>query len=81
MRETRERLFRRLFRFTRYYAWWVLLLTILITGAGVYYIQQLPLRSSYLDLLPRNDPLIEEYKENEAYLAQLDYIAILLQLE
>jgi len=81
MRETRERLFRRLFRFTRYYAWWVLLLTLLITGAGVYYIQQLPLRSSYLDLLPRNDPLIEEYKENEAYLAQLDYIAILLQLE
>ncbi len=81
MRETKERIFRRLFRLTRYYAWWVLIFTLLITGAGVYYIQNLPLRSSALDLLPRNDPLIDEYRKNEAYLAQTDYIALLLRLE
>ncbi len=69
-----------LFRVTRYHAWWVLILVLLVTGAGMYYIQHLPLRSSFLDLLPRHDPLIDEYKQNEEYLAQNDYIALLVTL-
>ena len=80
MRRTKDWFFRTLFRVTRYYAWWVIIVVLLITGAGMYYIQNLPLRSSFLDLLPRHDPLIDEYKNNEEYLAQTDYIALLVSL-
>ncbi len=80
MRQTKDWIFRKLFRITRYYAWWVLIFALLLTGASTYYIQHIPLHSSYLDLLPRHDPLIDEYRKNEAYLAQTDYIALLLRL-
>ena len=80
MKQTRGWIFRKLFHITRYYAWWVLILVLIITGAGTYYIQKLPLRSSYFALLPHNDPLIDEYRANEAYLTQTDYIALLLRL-
>ncbi len=81
MRATKERIFQWVFHATRYYAWWILIFILLITGAGAYYIQNLPLKSSSLDLLPRNDPLIDEYRKNEAYLAQMDYIALLLRIK
>jgi len=65
MKSLKERVLFRVFRIGRY-------------GLGVYYIRDIPLRSSFLDLLPRNDPLINQYRESEQYLAQSNYVAILL---
>jgi hypothetical protein len=75
-----ERIFHTVFRVSRYYAWWVLLVTVLLTGFTIYYVRNVPIRSSFLDLLPSNDPLIEEYRRNEQYLAQTDFVALLLTL-
>jgi len=78
MKSLKERVLFRVFRIGRYYAWWVLAFLLILTGLGVYYIRDIPLRSSFLDLLPRNDPLINQYRENEQYLAQSNYVALLL---
>ena len=78
MKSVKERVLFRVFRIGRYHAWAVLAFLILLTGFGVYYIRDIPLRSSFLDLLPRDDPLINQYRENEQYLAQSNYVAILL---
>jgi predicted RND superfamily exporter protein len=80
MKPLKERLLGGVFRIVRYYAWWVLLAFVLLTGVCVFYARDVPLRSSFLDLLPRNDPLIDEYRENEQYFAQSHYIALLLTL-
>ncbi len=80
MGSLKERLLRTVFRMGRYYAWWVLLAMLLIAGFGVYYARTIPLRSAFLDLLPTNDPLIEDYKRNEQYYAESDYVAVLLTL-
>lgn len=76
-----ERTFRTVFRVSRYHAWWVLLVAFLITGLGVCYIRDIPIRSSYLDLLPSRDPLIDEYRRNEQYLAQTDLVVLLITLD
>ncbi len=76
----KERILQRVFRISRYYAWWVLVVTILLTGASVYYIRDIPIRSSFLDLLPRNDPLIDEYRRIKELL-QTDYLVLLLTLQ
>jgi len=80
MKSFKERLLGRVFRIGRYYAWWVLALALVIAGLGVYYALDIPLRSSAIDLLPRNDPLIEEYKANEEYSSQADFVALLVTL-
>ena len=51
-----------------------------LVGAAVFYVRDVPVRSSFLDLLPRSDPLIDEYRRNEQYLAQSDYVALLIRL-
>jgi len=81
MRPIKERIFHRVFRISRYYAWWILIATLLITGASVYYVRDIPIRSSFLDLLPKNDPLIEEYMQTEEALLQTDYLGLLLTLQ
>lgn len=80
MKPLRERLLGRAFRIGRYYAWWVLLGFLLLTGLGIYYSLDVPLRSSLFDLLPTDDPLIDEYRRNEQYFAQSDYIALKITL-
>jgi len=81
MKSLKERLLFRVFRIGRYYAWWVLAVLLLLTGLGAYYVRDIPLRSSFLDLLPQNDPLINQYRENEQYLAQSNYVALLLAID
>ena len=69
------------YRVGRYYAWWVIIATVLIAAGCTYYVLDVPLRSSFLDLLPRNDPLIQEYTENQDVLSQSNYVAVLLRVE
>jgi predicted RND superfamily exporter protein len=80
MRPIVERIFRTVFLISRYHAWWVLLIAFLVAGLGIYYVRDIPIRSSFLDLLPRHDPLIDEYRRNEQYLAQTDRVVLLLTL-
>ncbi len=61
----KERLLGGVFRISRYHAWWVLLAMLVLTGLGIYYARDVPLRSAVFDLLPRNDQLIDEYREIE----------------
>jgi predicted RND superfamily exporter protein len=60
---------------------WVVLFFALLVGAALYYIREFPIRSSYLDLLPLGDPLVEKYESVQAELRGLDVAAILLKLE
>ena len=53
----------------------------LIAAGCTYYILDIPVRSSFLDLLPRNDPLIQDYMDNQDVLSQSNYVAILLRVE
>ena len=76
----RERLLRTTFRVGRYYAWWVLIIFLIVTGFGVYYMRDIPLRSSLFDLLPTNDPIIDEYRANQQHAAQSDEMAILITI-
>jgi len=78
MKSPIERLLEGVFRIGRYRAWWVVIAWLLITGFAVYYSLDIPFRGSFLDLLPRNDPLIDEYRENEKYFG--DAVGLLLEL-
>jgi predicted RND superfamily exporter protein len=60
---------------------WVVLFFALLVGAALSYIREFPIRSSYLDLLPLGDPLVEKYESVQAELRGLDVAAILLKLE
>jgi len=73
-----ERLLEGVFRIGRYRAWWVVIAWLLVTGFGVYYSLDIPFRGAFLDLLPRNDPLIDEYRENEKYFGNA--VGLLLEL-
>ena len=70
-----------IYRIGRYYAWWVVVIMALIAAGCTYYILDVPMRSSFLALLPRNDPLIQEYSDNQDVLSQTNYVAVLLRVE
>jgi predicted RND superfamily exporter protein len=80
MKPLKERLLGAVFRIGRYHAWWVLLFMLVLTGLAVYYARDVPLRSALFDLLPTNDSLIDEYRENEQYFAQSNFVGLLLTL-
>ena len=80
MKPLKERLLGGVFRIGRYHAWWVLAAMFVLAGLGVYYARDIPLRSSLFDLLPRNDPLIEEYRENEQYLIPSSFVGLLIRV-
>ena len=79
-RSIKDKVFWAIFRISRYYAWLVLTFVLVLTAVAIYYVRELPIRSSYFDLLPQDDPLIDEYRSSEEYLAQTDYLALLLTL-
>lgn len=59
----------------------VALVVALLAGASLFYIRDLPIRTDYLDLLPKNDPLIETYEALQAELEGVDYMAVVLTLD
>lgn len=59
----------------------VLFLFAALVAVALYYIREFPIRSSYLELLPWGDPLVERYESVQAELRGLDVAAILLKLE
>ncbi len=69
-----------LFRLVRYRTLWVVGVILVVAAAAYIYTREVPLRSSYFDLLPRNDPLLLAYQENQKYLAVTDSVVFLVTL-
>ncbi|MEI6171425.1 MAG: MMPL family transporter, partial [bacterium] len=69
-----------LFRLVRYRTLWVVAVVAVLAAFAYIYTRDVPLRSSYFDLLPKNDPLILAYQENQIYLASADSVVLLLTL-
>src|SRR5512136_661527 len=77
---TPDAIWKRLFRIVRYRTLWVVgVVAAIVVGAYIYTLD-VPLRSSYFDLLPHKDPLILAYQENQAYLASTDSVVLLVTL-
>jgi len=68
------------YRLVRRRAWLVLLLAALLSSAALVYILDLPMRSSFLDLLPPGDPLITKFQEREEIVKKNDAVDIVLAL-
>jgi len=56
----------------------VLVVVGLLAGLSVYYVWDLPIRSTYMDLLPTGDPLVESYQRKQEELEGVDSMAVLL---
>ncbi len=69
-----------LFRLVRYRTLWVAAVVVILAAFAYLYTRDVPLRSSYFDLLPKNDPLVLAYEENQIYLASTDSVVLLLTL-
>jgi len=69
------------YRLVRARAWLVLLLSALASGAALSYILTLPMRSSFLDLLPPGDPLLTKFQEREEIITKSDSLDIILMLQ
>lgn len=52
----------------------------LLAVLAYFYIQDFPIRTAYLDLLPQDDPLVKKFQEVEADTAGTDVVAVLLTL-
>lgn len=76
-----DAIWKRLFHLVRYRTLWVAAAILVIAAAGYIYTRQVPLRSSYFDLLPRNDPLLQAYQANQKYLAVTDSVVFLVTLK
>ena len=80
MKQRTHALWRFLFHIVRYRTWWVFLAAVVVAALAYVYTLHVPLRSSYFELLPRNDPLILEYEENQIYLSTSDSVVLLVSL-
>jgi len=80
LKKRKYAVWRFLFHFVRYRTWWVFLGAAIVAVLAYVYTLNVPLRSSYFELLPRNDPLILEYEENQIYLSTSDSVVLLVSL-
>jgi len=69
------------YRLVRRRAWLVLLLSAVLSSAALFYILNLPMRSSFLDLLPPGDPLLTKFQEREEIITKSDAVDIILMLQ
>ncbi|MBS3736094.1 MAG: MMPL family transporter [Candidatus Bipolaricaulota bacterium] len=76
-----DKLLRLVYRLVRYKAYWVIGVFLVIVVVVLTYIFPFPIRSSLLDLLPQNDPLIEEYKTREETINSTQELNVVLTLQ
>lgn len=70
-----------IYRLVRRRAWLVLLGAALVSLLALFYIRDLPMRSSFLDLLPQGDPLVIIFQERQEIVTKSDALSIRLRLQ
>lgn len=76
----RAALLEAVYRLVRRRAWWVLLLAAVLSTTALVYIRDLPMRSSFLALLPSDHPLLLEFQEREEIFTKTDALSVVLAL-
>ncbi|MFB6290678.1 MAG: RND family transporter [Candidatus Bipolaricaulia bacterium] len=76
-----DKLFRYVYRLVRYRAYWVIGVFLIVVVLALTYVFPFPIRSSLLDLLPQNDPLIEKYRTREETINSTQYLTVVLTLQ
>ncbi|MCL6546076.1 MAG: MMPL family transporter [Bryobacteraceae bacterium] len=69
-----------IYRLVRRRAWAVLLGAAIFSTAALIYIRDLPMRSSFLDIVPPGDPILTKFQEREEIITKNDAIDIILTL-
>lgn len=69
------------YQLVRRRAWLVLLMAAIFSGAALVYIRDLPMRSSFLDIVPPGDPLLTKFQERQEIITKSDAIDIILTLQ
>lgn len=76
-----DKLLNRVYRLVRYRAYWVIGLFLILVVLSLFYLFPFPIRSSLLDLLPQNDPLLNEYRERQQTINNTQNLTIALSLQ
>src|SRR6056297_1357518 len=76
-----DRLLKLVYRITRYRAYFVIGIFTLLVLLALVYIFPFPIRSSLLDLLPQNDPIINKYRHREEAVTSTQYVTAVLSIE
>jgi predicted RND superfamily exporter protein len=69
------------YRLVRRRAWLVLLGAAIFSAAALLYIRDLPMRSSFLDIVPPGDPILTKFQEREEIITKNDAVDIILTLQ
>ncbi len=73
-----DKLLEHVYRLVRYRAYWVIGLFLVLVVLALTYLFPFPIRSSLLDLLPQNDPLINEYRERQGTINNTQNLTVVL---
>ncbi len=76
----RDRVYGGIARWAANHPYRVVLFFLGLAALGAWYIQDFPIRTAYLDLLPQDDPLVEKFRRYEQEAASTDVIVVLLTL-
>ncbi|MFW6005862.1 MAG: MMPL family transporter [Candidatus Bipolaricaulota bacterium] len=76
-----DKLLRLVYRLVRYKAYWVIGVFLVIIAVVLTYIFPFPISSSLLDLLPQNDPIIEEYRTREETINSTQELNVVVTLQ
>lgn len=75
-----DKLLELVYRITRHRAYLVVGLFVVLVVLSLIYIFPFPIRSSMLDLLPQNDPIINEYRDREKAINSIEYVTVALSI-
>lgn len=75
-----DKLLKLVYRITRHRAYLVIGVFLILVLLSLIYIFPFPIRSSMLDLLPQDDPLINEYREREEAINSTQYVTVALSI-
>lgn len=76
-----DKLLDRVYRLVRYRAYWVIGLFLILIVLSLIYLFPFPIRSSLLDLLPQNDPLLNEYRERQQTINNTQNLTVALSYQ
>lgn len=69
------------YRLVRRRAWLVLLSAAIVSSAALLYIRDLPMRSSFFDIVPPGDAILTKFQEREEIITKNDALDIILTLQ